>query len=74
MLFQVWKIRSGVSIVLITTLFFFLAMLFGIFQWLELRGNGGHMSGLLYYLGVVPSIAIGLAYGFYLAHTIRKQT
>ncbi len=73
MLFEVCKIRNEVLIVLITTLVSFLAMMFGFFQWIELRGNGGHMSGLLYYVGVVPSVIIGVAYGFYLARKIRKQ-
>lgn len=72
LIFEIAEIKNRGLIVSTTALSFFLAMLFGFYQWIELRGNGTHMSGLLYVLGVIPSLLVGSLFGIYLARRLNK--
>ena len=71
---KLFAISNKILIVIVSVILFFLSMLIGFNQWMELRGRGGDMSGLLYYIGAIPSVLIGLLFGLYIANKIKSET
>jgi len=70
--FKTFNIKNKTFIVTITTVTFFLVMIFGYWFFEFRRGFVSDMYILVYILGTLPSIIVGLLFGFYIAKYINK--
>ena len=72
-LLDFFNVKSKAVILITSSFSIFFAMIFGFWFYQLRNGFVSDMYGLIYYVGAIPSLLIGLLFGMYLVLRLKKS-